>query len=225
LSNTLASPSCRACGQDLSGGGAIVPAARPGSLRGPVIAPAVAPSTGGAVAPTGLIGPAARIGGWLGWKTIEGRVIGVEPTYLAHADFDWTRVLLKWFLWACLLIILAPILIGGLIGIFIFMTMFSFLFPKSGAQTSFLSGTFNQMVGFFFSKRLNKEPADVPVRDVRLQDASGVERLVRIKGEMVAGSVGVGDEISVMGVNRDGTLLFRQGWNKRINAKIKVKYR
>jgi hypothetical protein len=81
------------------------------------------------------------------------------------------------------------------------------------------------VLSFFFSKRLHKEAADVPVRDVRLHDASGAEHLVRIKGEIMAGSVSVGDEISVTGVNRGGTLLFRQGRNKRINSEIKVKYR
>lgn len=197
---------------------------RPQQIAFPGHTPAtVAPRT-----PSPTVGSANApwLANLLGWKTIEGRVINLDPTYMATADFSWGKLCLKLLLVATLLLLLSPILIGIALGALVVMLMLSFLFPRSSAgYPGFISSTFSQLTGFLFSRKLNKAPADIPVRDVRLRDSAGVERLVRLKGHVTAGNINVGDEIVVTGVDRGGTLLFRSGWNKRISSEIKVKQR
>ena len=65
--------------------------------------------------------------------------------------------------------------------------------------------------------------ADIPVRDIRLRDPAGQEHLVRIKGDLLSGSVAVGDDIDAGGYDRHGTLMFRRGMNKRIGTAIRVR--
>lgn len=63
----------------------------------------------------------------------------------------------------------------------------------------------------------------VPVRDIRLMDKSRVEYLVRIKGDLYAGNVNVGDDIEVEGFDRRGTIVFYRGKNIRTRSEIIVK--
>lgn len=65
----------------------------------------------------------------------------------------------------------------------------------------------------------------VPVRDIRLKDKSGVEYLVRIKGDLYAGNVNVGDDIEVEGFDRRGTIMFYRGKNIRTRSEIIAKKR
>jgi hypothetical protein len=227
LPNTLATATCRSCGFDLTGGAAVLPArttVTPQRIAFP--GHTLAPAAGRAAAAAVGTGNASWWANLLGWKTIEGRVINIDPMYMAQADFSWANLSLKLLVIATLVLILSPILIGLALGALVLMLMLSFLFPRSGDRyPGLISSTFSQATGFLFSRKLSKAPADIPVRDARLRDMAGVERLVRLKGHVIAGNINVGDEIVVTGVDRGGTLLFRSGWNKRINSEIKVKPR
>ena len=154
----------------------------------------------------------------LGWRKLIGIVIVVEPPYMATVQTGW----LSFFLKLSLGILFLPILLGVVAGVMIMRMTFSFLgFGKS----DFSSGIISQMVGYFLTHRLLKPKEQISVRDVRLRDKHGQEHLVRIRGELVAGNMNVGDEIEVEGFNRRGTLMIRRGFNKRTRSEIRVRRR
>ena len=92
------------------------------------------------------------------------------------------------------------------------------------SKVPFLSAVSVQVVSFLLTRRLMGPMANVPVRDIRIRDSAGQEFLVRIKGQLTSGSVSVGDDVLVEGWDRNGMLLFRRGFNKRIRTAIKVKH-
>jgi hypothetical protein len=167
----------------------------------------------------------------LGWRKLEGQVIHVEPPYMAPQDFSWGRLLIKLVLLILILLLFGKIIFAFifslLIVLFVIWFVFHFLFPQSARGGSgCLSSLASQVVGFFLTRKMVGSPkAEVPVRDIRLRDASGQEHLVRIKGDIVSGNINVGDDVVVEGFDRQGTLKFSRGWNKRIRSEIKVKSR
>lgn len=137
---------------------------------------------------------------------------------MAKPETDWLRILLK----LAMGIILLPVILGVVIGALIIGITFSLL----GIGTSrFFSSLASQIIGFFLMGKLFGPKEQVPVRDIRLRDDSGLEHLVRIRGELVAGNMNVGDEVEVEGFNRRGTLMLRRGLNKRTRSEIRVKRR
>jgi len=152
----------------------------------------------------------------LGCRRISGTVIAVEPPYIAKPETNWASMLLK----LTLGIILFPFLIALPLAAAIFSIFFG-----DGGKPGFLSNISSQVVGFFLTGKLFGPKDHVPVRDIRLRDASGQEHLVRIRGELVAGNMSVGDEVEVEGYSRRGTLMFRRGRNKRTRSEIMIKYR
>ncbi len=206
LANTLATSTCRSCGYNLSGvAGLPVPAARVPAT--PVRAPGV-----------------SWWGDLLGWKTIEGRVISMDPVYLARPDFDWSKLVWKLLLLTTLFLLVAPLLIGFVLCALVITLILSLLSPHSKkGSMGLVSKVAHHSLGLFFSTGKDKSTADIPVRDFRLMSVLGDEYLVRIKGEIVTGSINVGDELTVIGADNRGTLMFRRGWNQRIRSEIRVK--
>lgn len=204
LANTLATPTCRSCGYNLSGvAGLAVPAAH-------------VPAT-----PVRALG-VSWWGNLLGWKTIEGRVISIDPIYLAHPDSGWS--VWKLLLLTVLILFVAPLLIGLVLCALMISLILSLLSPHSKkGSTGLVSEVIQHSFGLFRSR--GKDKPDIPVRDFRLLSALGDEYLVRIKGDIVTGSINVGDELTVTGADNRGTLMFRRGWNQRIRSEIRVKQR
>jgi membrane protein implicated in regulation of membrane protease activity len=99
-----------------------------------------------------------------------------------------------------------------------FMWLVSKLLPRG-----FLSSVAVQVVSFMLTRRLVGPIPSVPVRDFRIRDSVGQETLVRMKGQLISGSVTIGDDVLVEGWERHGMLLFRKGYNNRIQAAIQVK--
>jgi hypothetical protein len=158
---------------------------------------------------------------FLGSHRLEGTVIAIEPPYMAKPETNWAKTLLK----LTIGIILSPFLIAlAIVGV-VFSTFFSIFTLGHGGRPGFISNIASQVVGFFLTGKLFGPKDQVPVRDIRLRDASGQEHLVRIRGELVAGNMNVGDKVEVEGYNRRGTLMFRRGWNKRTRSEIMIKYR
>lgn len=156
--------------------------------------------------------------GFFGWRKLTGTVIAVEPPYMAKPETAWLRILLK----LAMGIVLLPVILGVVIGVLIAGFTFSLL-GIGGSR--FFSSLASQIIGFFLMGKLFGQKEQVPVRDVRLRDDSGQEHLVRIRGELVAGNINVGDEVEVKGFNRKGTLMLRRGKNLRTRAEIRVKRR
>lgn len=164
--------------------------------------------------------PAASgsVSGTFGWTTLDGRVILVEPIYLAKPDFHWGRFLTKLLLLGSAVYFLGFLILIALGALLILAWLLHFLLPGG-----MLSGIAVQLISFMLTRRLMGPMANVPVRDFRLRDSSGQEHLVRLKGQLLAGSIAVGDEVIAEGWNRSGMLLLRRGFNKRLGAALKIK--
>jgi hypothetical protein len=138
--------------------------------------------------------------------------------YLAHADFRWIAFLVKLAVLAGTVYYFGLAILVMVIAVLAVLWLLSKILP-----TGFLSTLATQVIGFMLTRSLMGPMATVPVRDVRVRDASGQETLVRLKGQLTSGSVSVGDDITAEGWLRNGMLLFRRGYNNRIRAEIKVK--
>ena len=135
---------------------------------------------------------------------------------MANPDFHWLRFGVK------LAVLAAAVYYYGLlilIAVGVFLLLMWLL-----SKVPFLSAIAVQVVSFILTRRLMGPMANVPVRDIRIRDSGGQEFLVRMKGQLTSGSVSVGDDLLVEGWDRNGMLLFRRGYNKRIRTAIKVKH-
>ena len=230
LVNPMGTTTCQACGASLTG-------ASPPSGKGPppnvmapppsatmirsFAAPASSRATSPLVAAQGTPGPPQFVAGTsalspFGWRSLDGRVIQVEPIYMANPDFHWVRFLVK------LAILGAAVYYYGLLILVVLGVFLLLMWLLS--KVPFLSAISVQVVSFLLTRRLMGPMANVPVRDIRVRDAAGQEFLVRMKGQLISGSVSVGDDVLVEGWDRNGMLLFRRGYNKRIRTAIKVKH-
>jgi hypothetical protein len=139
---------------------------------------------------------------------------------LVKPEFSWAGFLIK----GGILVLLSPVLLGVIIAAIVVSSILSILgFGRGGP--GFFSGLASQVIGFFLTSKLLGPKADLPVRDIRLRDGAGNEHLVRIRGDFIAGNVNVGDDVTVEGFNRGGTLIFWHGRNHRTRSDIRVKRR
>jgi len=139
---------------------------------------------------------------------------------MAPPDPHWERFLLKVALLGAAVYYYGSVIPVGLAALLLLCWVISKILPQG-----LLSGVAVQVISFLLTRRLIGPLATVPVRDVRLRDSSGEEHLVRLKGQLVSGSIAVGDEIVAEGWERNGMILFRRGFNKRIRAAIRIKPR
>jgi hypothetical protein len=161
----------------------------------------------------------ASVLGPLGWRSLDGRVIHVEPIYMGTGDFHWGRFLLKIAILCAAVYYYGFIILLGLVALLIFAWLISKVLPQG-----LVTGVAVQVISFLLTRKLVGPVANVPIRDIRLRDSSGQEYLVRMKGQLTSGSVNVGDDIVAEGYERQGMLLFRRGFNKRIQTVIKIKH-
>lgn len=91
-------------------------------------------------------------------------------------------------------------------------TLWLFLFPIFIWKPSLISL-------FLHGRKDNK----VPTRYVRVQDSIGQEIIVRMKGDIARGAVGMGDLVSFWGRLERGTLQMHYAFNHQINADIQLR--
>ena len=157
--------------------------------------------------------------GLFGGTVARGVVTHVDPVYMTRPEFRFMRLLRR----LALAILLLPVILPVLVAIFAVSGLCSIL--GVGRDGGFLSNVASQSVGFLLTSKLLGPKADIPVRDVRLRDSARNEHLVRVRGDFVAGNINVGDDITVEGFNRGGTLMFWRGQNHRVGSEIRVKIR
>jgi hypothetical protein len=157
---------------------------------------------------------------WIGLRTVSGVVIAVDTPYLVKHKSSWLGSMLKVLVGVC---IVGP----ALLAVAITSRVWSLLTPwrSQHHHHSFASQALGQF-GISYVSTMILRPSDaIPVRDIRIRDADGLEHLVRVRGDLVSGNFGVGDEVEVNGLNRNGTLMFHSGWNWRTRARIVAKIR
>jgi hypothetical protein len=150
--------------------------------------------------------------------TLRGVVVHIDGPYMARREFDWAKLAIK----AAVLLVFSPILMSVAV-VWMAIAIGASLFGFRRGGPGFISGVATQVVGFFLTSRLLGPKPDTPVRDVRVKDTGGNERLVRIHGDFAAGNVNVGDDITVKGVDRRGTVILRRGFNHRTGSDIRVR--
>ena len=156
--------------------------------------------------------------GWLGHRRLVGTVIGVDGPYLAKPE----STVLGFLATAALLPFIAVVLVA-LIPIWL---VLSLLFSRGGGGRRGLLGGFgSQFTGLLVTRSLLRREKEEPVRDIRVRDDDGDEHLVRLRGDLVAGALGPGDDVEIEGWNRRGTLMFTRGWNRRTRTEIRTRRR
>jgi hypothetical protein len=158
---------------------------------------------------------------FFGWRRLTGTVLGLDAPYLSKPETTFAGVAAKLVIG----LLLIPVFLGALGAVMLFRFTFALLSPRSSGGPGFFSGLLSQVSGFFLVGKLFGPKDQVLVRDFRLRDSTGQEHLVRLRGELTAGNLSVGDEVDVEGYNRRGTLMFRKGLNRRTRSEIVVKYR
>lgn len=182
--------------------------------------PAGLPGTGtppAAATPRSPFGKGLGLARLFGPTLVNGVATHVDPVYLARPEFSLKKLLRR----STLFIVFLPVFLPLLVAIIALSAACSIL--GVGRNGGFLSNVASQFVGFVLTSKLLGPKADVPVRDVRLRDSAGDEHLVRIRGDFVSGNINVGDDVTIEGFDRGGTLMFWRGQNHRVRSDIRVK--
>jgi hypothetical protein len=147
---------------------------------------------------------------WLGWRELRGTVIHVDPICMTLPPANWLRVLL--------VLLLFPIAAMVAAFLFAFWLMASVMFPRFTKSMDIS----NLLLHLVLHRAGGPRP-QVPMRDLRVRDCNGSEHCVQIIGQVVSGSVNIGDDVTLSGFYRSGTLRARRGMNHRTRALIKVR--
>ena len=156
---------------------------------------------------------------WLGWRKLSGVVIAVSDPYQARSESHWLVTVGK--------VVLGIVVIPTMLGFAIASQILAWMLPGpkwARRESPGFSNLFGKHVAYsYMSAKLFGTKEGVTVRDVRIRDANGLEHLARLRGELFAGSLSVGDEVELEGYDRHGTLMCRLGRNKRTRSKIIVR--
>jgi len=217
LQNPTGSISCHGCGLQF--------------LQAPATPGGTAPQTGTPPASQGIAGGSRNVAkspaapsAW-GSSSVSGTVVFVDSSQLVKPTFQLAPFLAK------LCAIIASVAIFGVVALFVVLAvaLVSAVFSRAVSPRTARSGpgffksVLTQVVGFFLTSRLLTPPAMVPLISVRIRDQSGTEHLARIEGYIRTGGFNVGDDVTVEGRNRAGTLDVRRGWNNRIRSEIRIR--
>ena len=162
--------------------------------------------------------PPAPVFAAFGQATLDGRVTQVDATYMSQPDFKVWPLILKVVLLAAAAYYFGAVILIALGVSLLVLWLISKLLPAG-----LITGVAVQVISFVLTRRLMGPVASIPTRDVRIRDANGQDHLVRLKGHLQSGSISVGDEVTITGWRRSGTLVAIGGFNRRVNARIVLK--
>lgn len=223
LINPIGTSRCQACGFAIMptppAARTAAPAAGQGAHNMPTgVTPKVASPTF-AAAPAGqATASPAPVFAALGQATLDGRVTQVDATYMSQPDFKVWPLILKLVLWA-----VAAYYFGALILIALGVALLVLWLISKLLPAGLITGVAVQVISFVLTRRLMGPVASIPTRDVRVRDGNGQDHLVRLKGHLQSGSISVGDEVTITGWRRSGTLVATGGFNRRVNARLVLK--
>ena len=146
---------------------------------------------------------------WLGWSELRGTVIHVDPIYTVTSPINWPRVMLA--------LVLFPVAALVAAFLFAFWIVCSIMFPRFSKSMNI-----TDLILLLFLRGRGGSGSQAQVRDIRIRDLAGNEHFVRIIGQIKSGSVNVGDDVTLAGFCRNGTLRARRGINHRTRSIIKV---
>jgi hypothetical protein len=157
--------------------------------------------------------------------TLTGVVVHVDAPQLMRPSFRLRPFLIKLGVLAAVAAIFGTVAIVVIVTGAVLSLLMSLVFGRSvrGGGQGFFKSILIQVTGFFLTSRLLSPKQLVPVTHVRIRDGAGVEHQVRIEGYIQSGSLNVGDDVSIEGRNRGGTIDMRRGWNNRIRSEIRIR--
>ena len=144
-------------------------------------------------------------------QQVRGTVLRVDAPYPGKREVNIVRVLCK--------VLLAFLVIPILLPFWIVLS----LFRSDSIRPSFTSQVAVRVTSYWLSLKLYGDRRAALIRDIRVRDGAGQQWLVRIIGNFVAGALSVGDDVTIEGVDRQGTIVFRRGMNHTIRCAIVVK--
>lgn len=149
---------------------------------------------------------------WFGWTRLRGTVVTVDPVYTIPPRRSWLRVVL----------VLALIPLGVAIGVAMLAASVAIrLLSRRVGRTQ--TNVLDVFILLLNLRRAGAERPGLPVRDLRVVDGDGVEHGARIIGNLVCGTVNVGDDVTVSGFSSGGTLNVRYGVNHRTLSLLRVR--
>lgn len=157
---------------------------------------------------------------WTGWTTLRGTVIHSDPVYGIPPTTNWFRVCFR----VCAVICLIPVVALVALMSACMRVAVRMMFPRIRDRGDRGGSNLLLLLMTFMTSRAGiGSRAQVPVRDIRVRDVDGTEHLVRMIGQVVSGNVNVGDDVTLSGFARGGTLRARQGINHRTRSVIRVR--
>jgi len=154
----------------------------------------------------------------VGWTSLRGIVINIDQPYKSKQKISWIFFIIK----TLLLILLLPVILGMIIASFVIsviMSLVGFRRREPGSRSVWLW----HLTSIYSARKYAAAQEGEPVRDFRIQVSAGNELLVRLQGELKYGNINIGDDITVKGRLRHGTLIFWRGYNHRTFSEIRVR--
>jgi hypothetical protein len=217
----MGSATCQSCGNTLTGGVAAPTQSQPAFVgQAPRTPPVQAPrpTVAVTVATTSPVASPARPSPSTG--VLDGRVVQVDAMYMQTPDPQWGLLLLKLAVYGLIIYLFGKIIAIAVAILWLLLWLISKALPRGMA-----SGVATQVLSFMLTRRIMGPAANIPVRDIRVRDANGLDHLARLKGHFRVGNVSVGDQVSLQGRFKDGTFLCKRGFNARINSAIELSQR
>lgn len=150
---------------------------------------------------------------------LDGIVTRIDPLYSAPPETNWgMRTVLG--------VVMLPLVLAFILTILFVRLVFGLLSPGRAAHShhgGLIRDALGRAMGTTLAGHLLGTTAQVPVRDMRVRDASGLDHLVRIHGHLRRGSVAVGDTVIIQGSSKQGTLILKSGYNHNTRSEIRVK--
>ena len=137
---------------------------------------------------------------------IHGTIVHIDQPYPGKRAFSVLHFLVR----VVLAVVLAPVAL--------FLWLLYGMVSNNRGRPTFVSEVAVRAAGFWAGKKLVDNT--VTVSDVRVRDGLGKQWLVRIRGHFRSGNLALGDTVTMHGVERNGTLWFREGMNHTIRAKL-----
>jgi hypothetical protein len=214
---------CPVCGHGIGNAQSSTPSYQPTPPSSSSLVPSISNSSGTSPK-TGSANQRKSLREYFGWRAIDGTVIHVGQSQVIRAPRHWWKLLLKLAIVIIALAAFGTLALIVLVFLFAFSLLLAWLFPRyERRQGGFLQSVATQFVAFFLTSRLLGQKPTIPACDYRLRDSNGTEYLVRVEGYVRTGGMNVGDAVLAEGYDRQGTLVMKQGWNRRLGTLIRVK--
>ena len=130
---------------------------------------------------------------------LEGHILMVDGPHMEQPDIDWGGLFLR--------------LVFGLFVLFPIFILLVIFTPSTAFQTAL----------YFILYGGTRSTPQVPVRYLRVQDSTGKQNVVRMKGEMMWGMLSQGDDARFWGRWKSGNLMMDRAENRTTTSQVMLK--